>query len=104
MDNKKDNPVPSIDKIISRIKIGIEGACDCTLLLDEKEYLIESTGWELLGYIMQKDFNGLLNYIKENFTDDLQNGVETDNEQPKCTCCGSSIPTNHCSHCEAGQL
>jgi hypothetical protein len=70
----KDNPVPSLD----RIKVGKICPTDSTMLLDDKEYSIESNAWNIISLLKDDKLGLLLDYVYKNFDKDLiQNGVET---------------------------
>ncbi len=64
------------EKQLKRIQLGYEGPTDSCLLLDDKEYLIESNAWKLLSLIASKRINGnikqLLDIIYQNFDEDLR--------------------------------
>lgn len=97
MNDFKDNPVPSLD----RISIGPEYPTDNTMMLDDKEYLIESPAWSLLVILKEsKNHEALaskiIEFIQREYSnkDNLQNGVETNKEQPKLKC----KHDNYCSN------
>lgn len=67
---------------LKRITLGHQGSQDCCLRLDNKEYLIESLGWNMLSFVRagilnfknERDLKIFLDYVYENFpVDDGEN-------------------------------
>ena len=56
-----------------KISLGHSGPTDCTLKINDKEYLIETRAWNLISLLKYYNIQAqkLLKYIYDNFDEDL---------------------------------
>ena len=75
-----------MDNQLKRITLGHEGSQDCCLCLDDKEYLIESLGWNMLAFVKdgtldfknERNLKIFLDYIYNNFPIDDDENITGD--------------------------